>query len=222
MKKRHCADDFVSRVDSLYARTIAGKRTDAKSEKREIKEVAFALAQIRILINRAFSEITLSSLPATALVAAADLLDALMRGTDHPVWTYINEGRSQKRANKAPASSIDNMRRAWLVGILRALQNDASPPLSRRSAAKRIADHGGAVLGAELTPDQIIGWDKTFSEQNDPLPNAVRKDISTHAGPESSDENTILRIGIGQAYWIWGLPGGVGELKAPPLSLTAQ
>jgi len=209
MKKRRGADDFVSRVDSLYARAVAGKSTDAKGEKREVKEVAFALAALRLLVNRAFREVTLSRLPATALIAAADLLDALMRGTNHPIWTYINEGRSRKRTNRASASSIDNMRRAWVVGILRALQNDASPPLSRRSAAKRIADHGGAVLGAEMTADQIIGWNKTFSEQNDLLPDAVRKDISTHAGSEPYSEDTILKIGLGRAYFIWALPGSV-------------
>ena len=102
MKKRRTADDFARRVDALYARALAGKPFDAKNQEREVQAVAFALARIRSLIDCAVKQVGLSALPETALVAAADLLDALMKGTSHPIWRYIREGKSRKRANKSP------------------------------------------------------------------------------------------------------------------------
>lgn len=206
MKKRQSADDFARRVDALYARALAGKPFDAEDQERDVREVAFALARVRILIDGAIKQTKLSELPGTALVAASDLLDALMKGTNHPIWRYLSEGKSHKRINKAPASVIDSMRRPWIVGILRSLQNDVSPQLSRRSAAKRIAEQ---LFCAAMTSDQIIGWDKYFREQNDRLPDAVRADISRLCGGAPNNEETILKIGLGRAYFLWALPGRV-------------
>jgi hypothetical protein len=209
MKKRRSADDFAKRVDTLYARALAGKPFDPRDQAREVREVAFALAQIRSLINSAVKQVGLSALPETALVAASDLLDALMKGTSHPIWRYIDEGKRRKRANKASASLIDNMRSEWLVGTLRALQMDAVPPIkSRRAAAQRIADQA-PVLGVNLTADQIIGWDKLFPKQQKiSLPNAVRGDILSLAA--NRDQDTILRVGLGRAYFLWAIPDRVG------------
>ena len=208
MKKRHFTDDFARQVDALYARALAGKPFDAKDHEREVLEVAFALARLRILIDGAIKQTKLSELPGTALIAASDLLNALMKGTNHPIWRYISEGKAHKRINKAPASVIDSMRRAWIVGILRSLQNDALPRLSRRRAAKRIAEHG-RLLCAAITSDQIIGWDKYFCERNDPLPDAVREDILRLGGRALNNEETILKIGLGRADFLWPLPGRV-------------
>jgi len=209
MKKRHSADDFASRVDALYARAVAGKPFDARDQGREVREVAFGLAAIRSLIDRAVKQVGLSALPETALVAASDLLDALMKGTSHPIWRYIREGKSRKRANKAPASLIDNMRRAYVVGILRSLQGDVQPRLSRRNAARKLAECAPAI-GATLTANQIIGWDKSFSER---APDAFRSDILELARKSVGDppysEEQILRIGLGRAYFLWALPEGV-------------
>lgn len=103
MPKRQNAD-FAAKVDALYARAVAAKPVDAGHEGRDVREVAFALAQIRSLIEGAIKRAGLSALPETALVAASDLLDALMDGTSHPIWRYIREGKSRKRTNKASAS----------------------------------------------------------------------------------------------------------------------
>jgi hypothetical protein len=209
MKKRHYADDFARRVDTLCARALAGKPFDARGQAREVREVAFALAQIRSLIDCAVKQVGLSALPETALVAASDLLDALMKGTSHPIWRYIREGKSRKRANKAPASLIDNMRRAYVVGILRSLQSDAQPRLSRRDAAQKLAECAPGI-GATLTANQIIGWNKTFSGQ---APDAFRSDILEVARKRAGDpyaEEQILRIGLGRAYFLWALPDRVG------------
>jgi hypothetical protein len=216
MKKRRTADDFARRVDALYARALAGKPFDAKNQEREVQAVAFALARIRSLIDCAVKQVGLSALPETALVAAADLLDALMKGTSHPIWRYIREGKSRKRANKAPASLIDNMRRAYVVGILRSLQNDAQPPLSRRNAAQKLAECAPAI-GVTLTVDQIIGWDKTFSGQAPDAfaPDAFRSDILELARKRVGDppysKEQILKIGLGRAYFLWALPDRVGS-----------
>lgn len=207
MNKRHCADDFAICVDRLYAHALAGKPFDAKRERREVCEVAFALAQLRNLVNSAVKQTKLKQLPETALVAASDLLDALMNGTEHPVWRYIEESKPRKRKYRAPASAIDNMRRGLLIGILRSLRFDTSPQLSRRAAAQRIVDHQH-VLGATLTADQIIGWDKAFAQRQDRLPDAVRTDIASHAGGKSTQDE-ILKVGLGRAYFLWALPNGV-------------
>ena len=208
MKKRR-ADDFAQQVDTLCARALAGKPYDAKDQTREVREVAFALAAIRSLIDRAIKQAGLSALPETALVAASDLLDALMKGTSHPIWRYIREGKSRKRANKAPASLIDNMRRAYVVGILRSLQSDAQPRLSRRDAAQKLAECAPGI-GAKLTANQIIGWDKTFNGQ---APDAFRSDtlelLRKRVGDPPYTEEQILRIGLGRAYFLWAIPDRV-------------
>jgi hypothetical protein len=210
MKKRRSADDFAKRVDTLCARALAGKAFDARDQAPEVREVAFALAAIRSLIDRAVKHVGLSALPETGLVAASNLIDALMKGTSHPIWRYIDEGKSRKRPNKAPASLIDNMRRAYVVGILRSLQIDTQPRLSRRNAAQKLAECG-AGIGAILTANQIIGWDKTLSGQG---PDAFRSDIlelaRKHVGDPPYTQDQILRIGLGRAYFLWRLPDRVG------------
>jgi hypothetical protein len=202
---RKPGDNFARQVDTLFARALADKPYDARNEGREVREVAFALAQLRSLTDGAVEKVGLKGLPETALVAASDLLDALMSGTEHPIWRYIEEGRRRKRANKAPASRIDTLRRGLLVGLLRALQWDAVPPArSRRAAARRIADQA-AVLGVRLTADQIIGWDKLFpKDEQISLPNGVRGDILRLAA--TRDQDTILKAGISRAYFLWALP----------------
>ena len=122
--------------------------------------------------------------PETALVAASDLLDALMSGAAHPIWRYVEEGKSHKRKNKAGASRIARSRQAWVVGILRSLQNDAG--LSRRNAAQRLSECA-AGIDAAFTADQIIGWDKAFSGHTEGAPDAVRTDLLRLAG--DSEEN---------------------------------
>jgi hypothetical protein len=201
--------DFAAKVDALYALAIAGKPSNAKHERREVREVAFALAQIRNLIEDAAKETRLSALPETALVAASDLLDALMSGTNHPIWRYLREGQSRKRINKAPPSALGKLRRASIVGIFRSLlRNDAQ--LSRRDAAQKLAGCGPAI-DAALTPDQIIGWDKVFSEHEDRAPDAITADIlrlaSKAGGGGPCREETILKVGLGRAYFLWALPG---------------
>jgi hypothetical protein len=213
MPKRRDAD-FAAKVDALYARAVAGKPFDARHEARDVREVAFALAQIRSLIECAIKRVGLSALPETGLVAASDLLDALMKGTDHPIWRYIREGRSRKRVNKAPASDLDNLRRAYVVGILRSLRFDAQ--LSKRDAARRLSERA-SLIDAVLTPDQIIGWDKSFSKNKDSAPDAFRSDLLQFAGGGPYSGEAILKIGLGRAYFLWKVPDG---LKAPPLSLT--
>ena len=203
---------MISRVASTrYMREqLPANRSTPRDQGREVREVAFALAQIRSLIDCAVKQVGLSALPETALVAASDLLDALMKGTSHPIWRYIREGKSLKRANKAPASSIDNMRRAYVVGILRSLRSDARPQLSRRDAARKLAECVSAI-GVTLTANQIIGWDKTFSGQ---APDAFRSDIlelgRKSVGDPPYSEEQILRIGLGRAYFLWALPDRVG------------
>ena len=210
MTKRRSADDFAKRVDTLCARALAGKPFDARDQAREVREVAFALAAIRSLIDRAVKHVGLSALPETGLVAASSLIDALMKGTSHPIWRYIDEGKSRKRANKAPAGLIDNMRRGYVVGILRSLQSDAQPRLSRRNAAQTLAECAPGI-GATLTANQIIGWDKVISGQG---PDAFRSDIlklaRKHFGDPPYTEEQILRIGLGRAYFLWAIPEGVG------------
>ena len=201
--------DFAAKVDALYARAVAGKPYDAKHEAREVREVAFALAQIRSLIETAVKQARLTGLPGSALVAASDLLDALMNGTNHPVWRYLREGKARKRTNKAPASRIDRLRQAMVVGILRSLQNDAQPSMSRRDAAQKLAQCGPSI-GAELTADQIIGWDKSFSDHADRAPDAFRSDLLRLAGSSPYAEETILKAGLGRAYFLWVLPDRVG------------
>jgi hypothetical protein len=215
MPNRHEAD-FAAKVDALYARTVARQPFDARGEQRDVREVAFALAQIRTLIEDGIGRAGLRGLPETALVAASDLLDSLINGTSHPIWQYIREGKSRKRANKAPASKIDALRRAIVVGILRSLQNDAQ--LSRRDAAQKLAECAPAI-DAVLTSDQVIGWDKSFSEHEDNAPDAFRSDLLRLAGSGPYSEETILRIGLGRAYFLWRLPDG---LKAPALSPTQK
>jgi hypothetical protein len=209
MTKRRSADDFAKRVDTLCARALAGKPFDARDQAREVREVAFALAAIRSLIDCAVKHVGLSALPETGLVAASNLVDALMKGTSHPIWRYIDEGKSRKRANKAPASLIDNMRRAYVVGILRSLQSDAQPQLSRRNAARKLVDCAPGI-GATLTANQIIGWDKTLDGQ---APDAFRSDILEMARKRVGDppytEEQILRIGLGRAYFLWAIPSGL-------------
>jgi hypothetical protein len=223
--KRRC-DGFSKRVDDLYARAIAGTATDASGEKREVREVAFALAALRKLIDGAYTKVKLPDLPETALVAASDLLDSLVTGTNHPIWRFIEDGKSRKRPNRAPTSSIQKLRQGFVIGILRALQTDATPTLSKRAAARLIATHS-CQLDTKLTTDQIISWDKTFLELQDDLPNAVRGDILNIALKIDGNQpqlplgnitpmlshQQILRIGFGRAYYLWRIPDKV-ELKA--------
>jgi hypothetical protein len=189
----------------MIERLLGNERQNKTEESKDVRQVAIAFVVLRRLVEKAVNDTPLPDLPASGLVPAADLIDALMSGTANPVHRYLEEARGTKRQNKAPATRIAEMRQAVIVGALRSLQADTSPRLSRSSAAR--------VIAAEIRPPdnkftaaQIIGWDNRFSQKQDRFPDAFHGEILKQLGNRQRTEKAILDLAARYAYLLWTVP----------------
>ena len=84
---------FAARVDAMIERLLVNERQNQTEESKDVRQVAIAFVVLRRLVEKAVNDTPLHDLPASGLVPAADLIDALMSGTANPVHRYLNEAR---------------------------------------------------------------------------------------------------------------------------------
>jgi len=193
---------FAARVDAMIERLLGNVRQNQTEESKDVRQVAIAFVVLRRLVEKAVNDTPLPDLPASGLVPAADLIDALMSGTANPVHRYLEEARGTKRQNKAPFTRITEMKQAVIVGTLRSLQKDISPPLSRRRAADVIVSQI-VFSDYEFTAAEIIGWDNRFSQKQDRFPDAFHGEILKQLGAGHPTEEAVLNIARGMAFPFW-------------------
>lgn len=148
---------LVRDVDALIARTLRGQAAQVPEKRRDVCAVAFGFVVLRQLVDGAMDTLEFGDPRVTELLLVADMIDALISGTAHPVHRYLDEAKGLKRLNRAPASKITEWRQGLIVGLMRALQNDIAEPMKRNRAAALLAENITLDGTPLFTAKQITG-----------------------------------------------------------------
>lgn len=197
---------FVRDVDALIARTLRKEVARIPEKQRDVCAVAFGFVVLRQLIDAAMGTLKFGDPLVTELLLAADMVDALISGTAHPVHRYLNEAKGLRRLNRAPASKITEWRQGLIVGSMRTLQNDIATPMTRNKAAALLAKDISLDGIPLFTAKQITGWDERFTARDDVLPNAVREKIVQHFETHGPTTETVIQLAQRFAHVYWSTP----------------
>ncbi|MCV0387401.1 MAG: hypothetical protein K5821_13410 [Nitrobacter sp.] len=190
--------EFARAVRELYFVAIAKSTKDrpAGAGELEVRQVAFGLAAIHQLIQREIDRIKSAPLSdeftATGLSDAAQLLEGLITGYEHPIHRYVTDlHTADYRSNRPAPNAVDMLGRGIVVGAVRALGSYAG--LSSEAEARRQVSP--ALSGNRpLTPDMVKRWNRTFSETKDPLPDAARRDLEKRADALPNNLSPVERV----------------------------
>lgn len=164
--------DFARTVLEYYRAALREEGPDDTPE-RDARSVAIGLATITSLLRRERAALKSSlDAPATGLVMALEIVDALTTGRGHPIWRHISGVQSAFRMGRMRPTGPELMLRWIVVGFVRAYQQTAS--VSQSEALRRVSDvcryeHDGDVF----TIEQVRGWDRRFIDEADPGPDAA-------------------------------------------------
>jgi hypothetical protein len=131
MPKRRCDPDADAR------RVIAGLATLRAALERYVKVVK--------------ASTDADALPASGVVDAYEILEALTKGQEHPIWRF----RPGTRNTRLP-TIVETLRRGLAVGAARAYQAE-SGSISMRAACDVVAKFCSNA-SYQLTGDQIRSW----------------------------------------------------------------
>jgi hypothetical protein len=196
--------DFAAAVIDLYKHAIRGKLAKfSGNQDREVRRVAFGLTIIRQLVERELRASNAPVDPATPLIEGLAIIDALTGGRDHPIWRHIAGLRSGRfRPQNAPPNLIEELRRACVVGLVRAYAQTAT---ASQRAAREAVIKACRFNDFEFGAEQIKRWDRTYREQQDQGPDAFANEFikrSKTLKEPPMPEDRVLRIG---RDWIWRL-----------------
>src|SRR5512132_3066432 len=89
--------EFMDQVDRLIDRVLLKESWSRGEESRDVRRVAFGLVALRRLVEREIAATPLYDLSAKGLIEAAEILEALTTGFQHPVHDYLAEAKGTKR-----------------------------------------------------------------------------------------------------------------------------
>ena len=187
--------DFAEAVCALYKHSTKRESEPFRGNVSiEVRRAAFGLALIRNLLDACARSISLSAdIPASGIREAYAILDHLTAGRKHPISRHIDGIHSGKyRPQHAPGNAIEREGQKIVVGVVRAYMI-AACVLESEALRKTIA--AAAERECNFTVDQIKGWSKKFSQENDQGPDYYAATLS-----KAGDAPQILALG---ATWIW-------------------
>ncbi len=127
---------FAENVIAIYNRAIQGERADNSDDSlngtvdREVRQVGYGLALLRLLTDQCAKKLQRRSATqraSSAIREAEGILDALVTGTNHPIFRHIASLRSARfRPQKAAANITMRRRRACVAGFILAYQKAAN------------------------------------------------------------------------------------------------
>jgi hypothetical protein len=161
--------------------------------------------------------------PATPILGALAIIDALTSGRDHPIWRHIAGLKSKRfRMQNAPPNQAEQVGRIFVVGLVRAYQQTAN--VSRRAAIQAVIE-ACRFPDFEFGADQIKRWDRTFREQHEQGPDAFANHVfervkklekAIEAGDERAKDyewftklgpdERVLAIGRTRVWQMWAVP----------------
>jgi hypothetical protein len=187
---------FAIAVVDLYSRIRNGIKEEAGVKiPDDVAAVAFPLATFRealaMLSERVSQKPEPGKVKRSGLIPALHLLDALLRGTEHPIWRY---SKAIAPSHRRPPSEVEVTRRIMAVGLLRALMHAG---FSENRAAGEIAS-ACTKRGIRVTSGQLREWNTEFAttRADDPEPDRCAERFQIINGKISTDTSRILNNGI--------------------------
>jgi hypothetical protein len=210
-RDRHHDDPqvFSEAVREFYRAAIGGDwQRDRSSYSRDVRKAGSGLARLYLLAKDFRTQIknggTLDDMVATGANEAAEIIEALISGQDHPVWAFI-EGASRARGHPKPTKHT-LYGRYCVVGAERALMRAAG--LSQSQARSAIVKE--CKVGEHtFTAYQLRYWHDEFRRSADKGPDAAANDIIAQAEALTSPpaiRDRILKIAIKFIGAFWSVP----------------
>ena len=140
------------------------------------------------------------------LFDAAEMLEAMMTGHDHPIFDFMQGIRASKRPQSAPPTIRELAGRLTLVGMVRAYCIAANV---KPATALRVVVETCSFEDFKFTPDQIRGWEREWAKCDnrdvDAFTNTIMQDAERL--PATRDlKDRVIEAGIKYAFATWVTP----------------
>ncbi len=148
---------FANRVLALYHAELEG--SSVLEDDRDVRAVAFGLAAITQALNDRKAKYSEYRLLEAGIPHADDIVDAIIRGSSHSIWTFI-AGVRHFRTGKAEGVDAEMKRREQVACITLAYCQAAGlpgKPLSETAGAKMVAN-GITWHDHRFSQSQIRTW----------------------------------------------------------------
>jgi hypothetical protein len=146
---------FARRVVALYHAALEGTSDAHLEDDIDIRKVAFGLAAITQALNDRKAKYDQFRLVEGAVPHAFDIVDGIMRGFAHPVWTFIDGIRHYKGGRPAAGEASIQLRELF-AGVALAYQT-ANPGMTITDAAASVTD-GIKWHDRRFSTEQIRTW----------------------------------------------------------------
>lgn len=190
-------ETFTADVLALYSRIRKNIPEEPGTKiPDDVAKLAFPLATLREALEALQEQLVAhperGRIKRSNLMPALALLDALLQGTEHPLWHYTDAVR-RSAPHRRPPGEVEILRRAMAVGLLRAVMGELGP--RSESRAGTMVQTACLKRGITITSRQLSEWNTDFQvgRSNDPEPDRCAERFR---GKPGTDVSQILRNGV--------------------------
>ncbi|HEY4927091.1 MAG TPA: hypothetical protein VII20_22000 [Roseiarcus sp.] len=180
---------FASLVLELLPGAKLGQPVAAEHSS-DVRSVVYGLAFLQQITLSYFKSATIEEKRSSGALQALDILDALEKGVQHPIFNFVAGLKSNQRRNRPPASNLVQIFRGVVVGTAIAYQKVAH--CDETAAQRAVAEHFTSK-GVAINRDDFKNWKKRASDQfHQVMANELLERYGTSA-------DTVLQHGLNLA-----------------------